>query len=99
MLVKMSLISSGQAEGQFDCYWREVFPSKVVAAEAQLSQENKQRQMPEIIVWFFSWTQSIGSVNFCEKQKIQAMYSTEDLSEHLVLFSDCKRLKQSRNTF
>lgn len=53
MLVKMSLISSGQAEGQFDCYWREVFPSKVVAAEAQLSQENKQRQMPKIIVWFF----------------------------------------------
>lgn len=53
MLVKMSFISSGQAEGQFDCYWREVFPSKVVAAEAQLSQENKQRQMPEIIVWFF----------------------------------------------
>lgn len=52
MLVKM-FISSGQAEGQFDCHWREVFPSKVVAAEAQLSQENKQRQMPEIIVWFF----------------------------------------------
>lgn len=78
---------------------RDFFPSKVVAAETQLSQENKQRQMPEIIVWFLSWTQTIGSEYFCETQKIQAMYSTEDLSEHLVLFSGCKRLKQSRNTF
>lgn len=78
---------------------RDFFPSKVVAAETQLSQENKQRQMPEIIVWFLSWTQTIGSEYFCEKQKIQAMYSIEDLSEHLVLFSGCKRLKQSRNTF
>lgn len=70
MLVKMSLISFGQAEGQFDCYWRDIFPSKVVSTEVQLSQENKQRQMPEIIVSFLSWTQSICSVYFCEKQKI-----------------------------
>lgn len=58
-----------------------------------------RRQMPEIIVRFLSWTRLICSVFFYEKQKIQVMYSTEGLSQHLLWFSGCKRIKQSRNTF
>lgn len=43
VLVKMSLIFFGQAEGQFDCYQIDFFPSKVVYTEVQFSQENKQK--------------------------------------------------------
>lgn len=43
VLVKMSFISFGQAEGQFDCYQIDIFPSRVVYTEVQLSQENKEK--------------------------------------------------------